>query len=89
MVDSKIGRDELIAALRDLDDRDRAVVYAESIPAAKTEPISLDDLKTMSPQQIVDAHQAGRLDHLPGEQAARNQARREARAERARNRLTP
>lgn len=46
--------------------------------------ISRDDLKTMTPQQIVDANNAGQLDHLYAEQVERAQARRDERAARAR-----
>lgn len=58
----------------------RNYIFGEPTP----KPITLDDLKSMTAEEIVDAHQAGRLDHLPAEQGARNQARRDQRAERAR-----
>lgn len=82
MGNPKLSKTQLVDAMRGLSDVERASIYAASIP--KPEPITLDDLKGMTPQQIVAAHNAGQLDHLPAEQAARNEARRDERAERSR-----
>lgn len=75
-----VSRSDVVEALRNMSDVDRATIYAESIPQA--EPIQLDDLKTMTPQQIVNAHKAGRLDHIAAEQATRRQATRTERGRR-------
>jgi hypothetical protein len=78
MGNPELSKAQLVAAMRGLTDVERASVYAESIP--QPVPVSLDDLRTMSPQEIVDARQAGQLDHLPAEQAARKAALRDERA---------
>ena len=81
MANPELSTDQLVAAMRNLSDVERATVYAESIPTP--EPISFDDLKTMTPQQIVAAHQAGQLDHLAADKAARKQQVRDDKAARS------
>lgn len=78
MGDTPLTKDQLVAAMSGLSDIERASIYAASTPTGT--PVTEDELKAMTPQQIVDAHRAGRLDQLG---AARVEDKERSRIERA------
>lgn len=78
MGDTPLTKDQLVAAMSGLSDVERASIYAASTPTHAS--VTEDQLKAMTPQQIIDAHRAGRLDQLG---AARVERKEQSRAERA------